>query len=354
VKASFWVVALLTGTLGAAQAAPLSAPKPTLTLYVYDSFVAKGGMGPEIFPAFEKKCGCQIKALPSGDGGQLLTRLQLDAERGKPSAQIVLGLDEPTYDRARPWLADWQGWKPQGIRDLHPDLKQTSGFLPFDYGFFAFMADRQVLSEAKLAPPQKLTDLLAPQWKRNVILEDPRTSTPGLAFVLYADQVSGMSEKEFWPKMRTQWLTLASGWDSAYGLFLRKEAPLVWSYTTSQAYHEEHGDSATHRRYEAVLFDEGQPMQVEGAALVKNSFADGEPGKQQLKLAHEFLEFLISPAVQDRIAKHQWMYPARKSVKLPESFNHVPRPKKVVHLKVKADEISAALANWTKAVQGAF
>lgn len=343
------LIALLTGTLGAWADA-----KPKLSLYVYDSFVAKGGLGPEIFPAFEKKCGCELKILPSGDGGQLLTRLQLDAERSKPGAQIALGLDEPTFDRARPWLEVSEKWQPKGMKELHPDLKRTPGFVPFDYGFFAFMADQQALSELKLSPPRKLTDLLAPAWKRNLILEDPRTSTPGLAFVLFANQVSGMPKNEFWSKMRTQWLTLAAGWDSAYGLFLRKEAPLVWSYTTSQAYHEEHGDSPSSRRYEAVIFDEGQPMQVEGAALVKNSFSDGEAGKQQLKLAHEFLEYLISPAVQDLIAKHQWMYPARKSTALPPSFLHLPKPKKVVHLKVKADEISAELSSWSRAVQGAF
>jgi thiamine transport system substrate-binding protein len=341
------MIALLTGTLGAA-----AAPKPTLTLYVYDSFVAKGGLGPEIFPLFEKKCGCELKVLPSGDGGQLLTRLQLDAERGKPSAQVALGLDEPTFDRARPWLEGASDWIPRGMRDLHPDLKRVAGFYPFDYGFFAFMVDHQTLSEAKLSMPKKLTDLLAPQWKRQVILEDPRTSTPGLAFVLYANQVSGMPEKEFWPQMRAQWLTLAAGWDSAYGLFLRKEAPLVWSYTTSQAYHEAHGDSG--RRYEAVLFEEGQPIQVEGAALVKDSFAPGEQGKKQRELARQFLEFLITPEVQALVPTHQWMYPARKSTKLPPSFSHVPRPKKVVRLKVKGSDVSAELSAWSRAIEGAL
>jgi thiamine transport system substrate-binding protein len=345
----------LAGTFGAAAPTSADTAKPTLTIYVYDSFVAKGGLGPEIFPLFEKKCGCGVKTLPSGDGGQLLTRLQLDAERGKASAQVVLGLDEQTFDRAKPWLEDSFDHLPHGYRDLHPDIKRTSGFYPFDYGFFAFMADHQALKDAKLSMPKKLTDLLAPQWKRQVILEDPRTSTPGLAFVLYANQVSDMSEKEFWPKMRTQWLTLTAGWDSAYGLFLRKEAPLVWSYTTSQAYHEAHGDLAkSGRRYEAVLFEEGQPIQVEGAALVKNAFSADEQGKKQRELAHQFLEFLISPEVQKLIPTHQWMYPARKSTPLPVSFSHVPRPKKAVHLKAKATEVSSQLSTWSRAVEGAL
>src|SRR5206468_2130798 len=116
----------------------------------------------------------------------------------------------------------------------------------------------------------RLTELSAPAWKRKLILEDPRTSTPGLDFVLYARAALGERAREFWRGLRGQWLTLAPGWDAAYGLFLKEEAPLVWSYTTSQAYHEEHGDAAgENRRYSAILFEEGQPIQVEGAALVK-------------------------------------------------------------------------------------
>jgi ABC-type thiamine transport system substrate-binding protein len=87
---------------------------------------------------------------------------------------------------------------------------------------------------------------------------------------------------------------------------------------------------------------------------VKNSFAPGDAGKKQHQLARDFLDFLISPEVQDLVAKHQWMYPARQSTKLPPSFVHVPRPKKVVHLKVKADEIQTALSSWSKAVEGKF
>jgi thiamine transport system substrate-binding protein len=322
-------------------------------LYVYDSLVAKGGLGPEIFPTFEKKCDCELKIMPSGDGAQLLNRLQIDSERDKPNAQVVVGLDEPTFERARPYLEDEKGWQPQGLRELHPDLrtfKKWNGFLPYDYGFFAFMADRKALAKAKLSMPSKLSDLLSAAWKRNVILEDPRTSTPGLAFVLYADQVGGPG---FWPKMRTQWLTLAQGWDGAYGLFLRGEAPLVWSYTTSQAYHEAHGDSVSDRKYQAVIFDEGQPMQIEGAALVKGAFAPGEQGSVQRKLAHQFLEYLISSDVQNRIGAHQWMYPARKNSKVPPSFAHVPRPKKIIHLKSDPKEVKDALSSWSKAIEGA-
>ncbi|MCM2278735.1 MAG: thiamine ABC transporter substrate-binding protein [Oligoflexia bacterium] len=325
-----------------AIAAAQAPTPPELVIYTYDSIVARGGLGPEIFPRFEKRCGCRVRALSSGDGGQLLTRLQLDAERGKPTAHLALGLDEALFERARPWLAEWGKWKPAGWDRLLRELKPREGFLPFDYGYFAFMGDREGLSGGQF--PKSLKELLDPKWRRKLILQDPRTSTPGLAFVLYARAAGG---EGFLSKFRGQWLTLAPGWDQAYGLFLRKEAPLVWSYTTSQAYHEEHGDPAG--RYRALLFEEGQPIQIEGVALVK-----GTPtSPRQEALRREFLEFLISPEVQELVPRKNWMLPARVGTRLPASFEKLPRPRKIVRLPVEAHEIERVLEEWRHGVESA-
>ena len=327
------------------------APQPELVVYAYDSLVAKHGLGPEIFPIFEKQCGCHVKVLPSGDGGQLLSRLQLDAERGKPGAQVVIGLDQHLWDRAKNLIEPWGNWKPRGFEKVEADYrvgKNGDGFLPFDYGVFAFMADELGLKKSKLETPKKILDLLAPEWKRNIILEDPRTSTPGLAFLLYVESVFGeraeSKVEDFWKKLSTQWLTLAPGWDGAYGLFLRQEAPLVWSYTTSQAYHVEHGD--TQGRYKAVLFEEGQPIQIEGAALVKNSFKD-EASRSR---AQAFLEFLISPEVQNRIPKTNWMLPVLKGTPLPVSFQKLPQPKKIYRIESNAAQVTRSLGKWSHTV----
>ena len=77
----FWlaVIFLLFGST--ATAASSESKLPELVLYTYDSFLAQRGLGPEVLPLFEAQCGCRVRALSSGDGGQLLTRLQLDAER---------------------------------------------------------------------------------------------------------------------------------------------------------------------------------------------------------------------------------------------------------------------------------
>lgn len=315
-------------------------------MYTYDSMVAEGGLGEVLFPLFEKKCGCKVRALASGDAGQLLARLQIDAERGKPKAHVVLGIDQHLWPRARNWLESWKDWKPKGYDGLPADLKVGEGFLPFDYGVFAFMMDTRRLQALKAKPPKSLKALLSPTFKRNIILQDPRTSTPGMAFLLYTSEVLGDEAWSFWERMRGQWLTLAPGWDSAYGLFLKGEAPLVWSYTTSQAYHREKGD--VKGRYQALLFDEGHPVQIEGAALVKGSLRTAEERKR----AREFLEFLLSSEVQDAIPKRNWMLPVVKSARLPESFKNLPEPEKLHRIESSEKETARRLQRWSQVVEG--
>jgi ABC-type thiamine transport system substrate-binding protein len=81
---------LLSGPLLRSRLAHAAA-QPVLSIYTYDSLIAAGGLGPEIFPEFEKSCGCRLKVVAIGDGGQLLNRLELDARQGRRSAAVVLG-----------------------------------------------------------------------------------------------------------------------------------------------------------------------------------------------------------------------------------------------------------------------
>jgi thiamine transport system substrate-binding protein len=329
-----------------AQSQPLPQP-PELVIYTYDSFVAPEGLGPAIFPIFEKQNRCRVRALASGDGAQILTRLELDARRGKPTAQLVVGIDQPLWERAKPWLESWGNWSPNGYSRLSSELKIEQGFLPYDYGVLALMADQDVLRELGLKAPVSLSDLLNSEWKRNIILQDPRTSTPGLAFLLFTRSVFGNSVWDFWKKFRSQWLTLTPGWDKSYGLFLKKEAPLVWSYLTSQAYHEEHGDkNDSKRRYSAVIFQEGQPVQIEGAAWVKG----GIRSSQERDLAKKFLEFLITPEVQKLIPQKTWMMPVQKNVVLPKSFKNLPKPVKWISTFAQSKDIEESLSQWSRIV----
>jgi thiamine transport system substrate-binding protein len=330
----------------AAATAHAAQPAPDLVIYAYDSFAAKGGLGPEIVPLFEKSCLCHVSVLPSGDGGQLLNRVQLDAEAKRKGAHILVGLDQSIWDRAKPWTEPWGEWKPKRLDKVSPAHRVEAGFVPFDYGIFAFMADETALAKKHLAEPRSLKDLLATELKRQILLEDPRTSTPGLAFLLFTHQILGEGAVwKWWDAFRTQWLTLSPGWDQAYGLFLKGEAPLVWSYVTSQAYHIEHGEPS---RYRAILFSGGNPVQIEGAAIVKGAL--GTPREREL--AHAFLEFLLSPDVQTRIPLKNWMYPVVNGTKLPSSFKKLPVVETTISFRASESIVSGILKSWGSVIRG--
>ena len=126
------------------------------------------------------------------------------------------------------------------------------------------------------------------------------------------------------------------GWDAAYGLFLKGKAPLVWSYVTSEAYHRALGST----QYRAVILREGQPLQLEGAVIVRDA-ADRE-------LAGKFLEFLLSSDVQNQVAGTNWMWPAKKSASVPESFKALPRG---THpLFIQGSDAQPALKDWSEAI----
>lgn len=329
---------------------------PELSFSTYDAFMAPGGPGPELQRAFEARCpgGCRLRAISNGDAGQIVTRLEQEAARkARPSAQVMLGIDQQLWPRAVGFAEPWGSWRPRDSKALLPEAREQAqaapAFLPFDLGALAFMADQATLRRWGLPAPRSLRDLLKPEYRRRILLEDPRTSSPGLAFLLYTREVLKSSPSEwmdFWKRLRSQWLTLTPSWSAAYGLFASGEAPLVWSYTTSQAYHREHGDREG--RYQALLFDEGQPLQVEGAALVRGSFQS----ERQRALAREFLNFLISPEAQAILASRNWMLPVRRGVSLPSAFRGLPEARRRIRLPTDPAEVRRALSEWSQAVEG--
>jgi thiamine transport system substrate-binding protein len=167
---------------------------------------------------------------------------------------------------------------------------------------------------------------------------DPRTSTPGLGFAAWTVAVFGDKVNDYWKALKPNILTMAPGWSAGYGLFTSGEAPLVISYTTSPAYHVEYDKTD---RYQALIFDEGHPMQVEGAGILKG--APNEAG------AKKFMDFFITEEAQNTLPLTQWMYPANKNVVLPDSYKQAARvPAKTVS--ADSEKVTAALSGMMTAI----
>lgn len=296
--------AALVPTLAAAQDA-----KPVLTVYTYSSFAGEYGPGAAIEARFEETCGCDLRWVASDDSGTLLARLKL--EGASTPADVVLGLDTNLIAGARasglfaPHEADLPAL------DLPIDWSDDI-FVPFDWGWFAFVYD----SERLAAPPASLADLVGDEDGPTLVIEDPRTSAPGLGLLLWMRDVYGDGAADAWAKLAPRIVTVTKGWSEAYGLFLDGEADMVLSYTTSPAYHVSAEDRTNYR---AAIFPEGHYLQVEVAALVA--------GSENKELGRRFLAFMTSDAFQSAIPEGNWMYPANTPESgMPASFETLQEP----------------------------
>ncbi|WP_157018358.1 thiamine ABC transporter substrate binding subunit [Mesorhizobium xinjiangense] len=319
------IFTLLTAAATAAFAQVASAD--TLTVYTYESFTAEWGPGPQVEKAFEAECGCDLEFVAVADGVALLNRVRLEGEATK--ADIVLGLDTNLTTAA----------KATGLFAEHnidtaaitvPGGWSDDVFVPYDYGYFAVIYDTQQMT----TPPGSLKELVEGDAGQKIVIQDPRTSTPGLGLLLWMKAVYGDKAGEAWAELSDRILTVTPGWSEAYGLFTSGEAPMVLSYTTSPAYHMIAEDT---ERYQAAGFSEGHYLQIELAGLTTRGTEN--------PLARQFLAFMTGPAFQDVIPETNWMFPAGKtSEPLDPAFSKLVKPQET--LLIDAETVEANRQAW--------
>ena len=313
--------------------APVLAAKPVLTVYTYDSFSADWGPGPAVKKAFEAQCDCELKFVTLEDGVSLLNRIRMEGKNSK--ADVVLGLDNNLVQAAQKTGLFAESQVDTSTLKL-PDGWHNTTFVPFDYGYFAFVYDKTRLKN----PPKSLKELVDSPEKWRVLYEDPRTSTPGLGLLLWMQKVYGDQAPQAWQKLAQKTVTVTKGWSEAYGLFLKGEGDLVLSYTTSPAYHiiEEKKEN-----YAAASFAEGHYLQVEVAAQLASS--------KQPALAQQFMKFMVSPDFQRTIPTGNWMYPVIDTP-LPAGFAALSVPSSALQFSPEevASQRSGWISQWQRAV----
>lgn len=264
---------------------------PTLTIYTYDAFAADWGPGPALKEGFQARCDCTLDFIATDSSIGALRRAQL--EGAETDADIILGLDTATIGEGKATgLFTEHGLD---LPDLDIPLEWTDDiFVPFDYGYFAFVYDTENLE----TPPENFEELTAMPDDFKIVIQDPRASTPGLGLVLWIKAAYGEDANEVWADLAPHVLTVTNSWSESYDLFLSGEADMVLSYTTSPAYHLiAEGED----RYAAAKFDEGHYTQIEAAGILASS-----PNQD---LARDFLSWLVTPEAQAVIPTTNWMYP---------------------------------------------
>ncbi len=285
------------------------AATPTLTVYTYNSFTSDWGPGPQVKKAFEAQCDCNLELVGLEDGVSMLNRLKLEGKNTR--ADLVLGIDTNLTAEARATgLFESHGMRMES--SALPKPWDDELFLPYDYGYFAFVYNREQLKN----PPASLRQLVEDENGPTLLLQDPRTSTPGLGLLLWVKKIYGDQADSAWAKLSPRIVTVSKGWSEAYGLFLKNEADMVLSYTTSPAYHM---IAEQDRRFAAARFSEGHYQQIEVAGMVRSS--------QQKGLARAFLQFMLSEPFQRIIPTTNWMYPAALGqASLPPEFAQLVDP----------------------------
>ena len=281
-----------------------------LTIYTYDSFVSEWGPGPIIEKIFEEKYNADVDFVAVDSAATLLNKVILEGDTSK--ADIVLGLDMNLFDLAE----QSELFTTHNINDINnlinlPLKWESNKFVPYNYGYFSF-----VYNEANLETPPKSMDELINSTNARIVIQDPRTSTPGLGLLTWMKALYGDKAGDEWKKLNKKIISVTKGWtDAYYNFFMAGEADMVLSYTTSPAAH-----IMFEERYDilATTFEEGNYITIEFAGILNNS--------QNKDLANKFLNFMLSEEFQSVIPSTNIMYPVTNIKDLPEAFDKLDVP----------------------------
>ncbi|AFV75272.1 ABC transporter periplasmic binding protein, thiB subfamily [Thermus oshimai JL-2] len=312
-----------------------------VTLLTHESF----SLDKALIAQFERQTGLKLRVLKAGDAGEVLNRAILT--KSAPIADVLYGLDNTFLSRALE--ADiLLPYRSPEIKNLKATLLLDPTFraLPVDYGWVSLNYHKAYFQDRPL--PKTPSDLTRPEYARLLVVQNPATSSPGLAFLMAT--VGRFGEDgylDFWAALRDGGVRVAKGWSEAYYTHFslyKGDRPLVVSYTTSPAAEVYYSEGRYREPPTGNLFPELAFFQVEFAGILK--------GTKNLEGARKLIDWLLSRPVQENLPTEMWMYPARRDARLPEVFRFAPEPLGSVRLDPgrMAEGRERWIEEWTKVV----
>ena len=307
----------------------------------HDSFA----VSPEVLAKFEIQYQAKVVIINAGDAGSMLNKAILSKDA--PLADVIYGVDNTFLSRALESgiLADFTpsvvpAFVPEATTDVSAPL------LPVDVGYVLINYDVAGLKAAGLPVPQSLKELTEPQWKSKLVIENPVTSSTGLAFFLATVAEFGPDGwQAYWQALRANDVLVANDWTTAYythfsGSSGKGPRPLVVSYSTSPA--------------AEVFFSEGKLTEPPTGNVAFGAFRQVEyagvlKGAKQATLAQQFVEFMLSNDFQNDMPTQMFVYPASQTATLPElytKFAAMPSINTQLDAKTIASNRDAWLTEW--------
>ena len=332
---------LFTVVIALSACASKPAGPQTLTIMTHDSFA----VSEDVVKSFEQANNAKIVFLPSGDAGAALNKAILS--KNAPLADVLFGVDNTFLSRAIE--ADiYESYGSAELKNIPDEFKLDSSnrALPVDYGDVCINYDKAYFAEKKLPVPQTLEDLTKPEYKNLLVMENPATSSTGLAFVLATVAHYGDSFTDYWKSLKENGMVVVDGWETAYYTNFSASSgkgpqPLVVSYATSPAaevvYAEKPLDDAPTA---SILGPDACFRQIEFVGILK--------GNKNRALAEKFVDFMLSNQFQEDIPLQMFVYPVNPDATLPEAFTqYAQRPEQPATL--APDVIAAKRDEWIQA-----
>ncbi len=289
-----------------------SAPDEVV-LVTHDSFA----VSKPVRRAFERRTGLKLRILQAGDAGEALNRALLTA--GDPQGDVFFGVDDNLLSRA----LDEELFVPYRSPELqHVDrrflLDDEHRVTPVDHGDVCLNFDRRWFTSRRIAPPRSFEDLALPPYGGLLVVENPATSSPGLAFLLATVARFGEDGwQAYWRRLRANDVLVVDGWEEAYTARFSGSAgskgkrPIVVSYASSPP---------------AEVIFAGRPLREAPTAVVASTcFRQVElagilAGARNEAGARKLIDFMLSPAFQRDLAPSMFVFPVRRGVELPPAF----------------------------------
>jgi thiamine transport system substrate-binding protein len=337
---------LLLAACSPQATATRSAEPQTLTVMAHDSFSVSEG----VVKSFEEANNAKLVFLKSGDAGAALNKAILTKDA--PLADVLFGVDNTFLSRALEGDI-FEAYESPALSDI-PDtfqLDESNRALPVDYGDVCINYDKAYFADNNLAVPQSLEDLTRPEYNGLLVVENPATSSTGLAFLLATTAHFGDSFTEYWQALKDNGVVVVDGWETAYYTNFSASSghgpqPMVVSYGTSPAvevvFAEKPMDDAPTA---SVLGPDTCFRQIEFVGILK--------GTENRALAEKFVDFMLSKQFQEDVPLQMYVYPVHPEAALPDEFTkYAQAPEQAAALApdVIAEKRDAWIQAWTDVV----